>query len=108
MGLRCGLCFEHSKRLKYSEKWADIAKEEGILHATESENLVAISHHDSKSKQHALVMGELTHRTLDDLMMDDYQLSVGNYDDGRYGVTMTLLRLAYTEAKLGVRFCCCT
>ena len=41
--------------------------------------------HETRSKQHALIVGELAKTSLEDLMSDDYQLAVGNYNNGRFG-----------------------
>ena len=48
-----------------------------------------------RSAQHIMIVEELKKRTLGKLMDDNYQLSINDYSDTQFEVTIRMLRLVY-------------
>ena len=67
---------------------------EGNLKSTEAENRQMLLDHE-KSAQHTMVVAELKKRNLEQLMSDNYQLSINDYHDTQYEVTIKMIRLVY-------------
>ena len=98
--LRCALCYKYSDYFKIDidphKRRPLITTEEGDLKSSERDNSLMLFHHE-RSAQHTMVVEELKKRNLDKLMNDNYQLSINDYHDTQYEVTIRMIRLVYGD-----------
>ena len=92
-----GLCNRYSKKFKIyhsSKRYDPMSYSEGVIHPTESENLLAIRNHLG-SAQHQGVVKRLQSMTLSEISEDDFDFTSGQYESDIYEVTVVSTYLFY-------------
>ena len=81
-------------KINVFKKLSKFVNGEGVLAATEAENLALIRDHE-RSPHHQLVVAKLQDMTIEELLNEDFDYKSGNYYDRIYDVTIKMFRLIY-------------
>ena len=110
--IRCEPCNKYSRLANIKPEDMDVvSKDDGILHPTRSQNLLALKRHDSQS-QHNTVDQWLKEVAKAEIKEDDYPMTIMSNMPGypndpvfdEYTVTSRMLRTVYLESKVSQKY----
>ena len=92
--ISCGLCGENHDKFKIIDTNNFFVNGDGVLKATEAENLVLIRNHE-RTPHHNLVVAKLQDMTIEELLMNDESDYELDNHDKMYEITIKMFRLVY-------------